>query len=88
MSSNMSWAEYCQKGVRQGWRSFDALKKNISPIANLPTKIYAFYGYVVPVVFYASQLWYPSKFQSKALEKVQKQPINGYAVQFSTTKQD
>ena len=50
MSSNLSWAENSQKAVSKDWRSLYALKKNISPIANLATKLYAFIGYVVPVL--------------------------------------
>ena len=72
MSSNLSWAENSRKRVSKGWRSFYALKRNISPVANMPTKLFAFIGYVVPVLTYASQVWYPSKLESKALERVQK----------------
>ena len=72
MCSNLSWAENYRKGVSKDWRSFYSLKRNISPIANLPTKLYAFIGYVVPVLTYASQVWYPSKLEFKALERVQK----------------
>ena len=72
MSSNLSGAEKCRKRVSKGWISFFALKRNVSPFANLPTKLYGFIGYVVPVLTYASQVWYPSKLESKALDRVQK----------------
>ena len=71
-SSNLSRAENCRKRVSKGSRSFYALKRNISPFANLPTKLYVLIGYVVSVLTYASQVWYPSKLESKALERVQK----------------
>ena len=45
MSSNLSWSENCRQRVSKRWRSFYALKKNILPIANLPTKLYVFIGY-------------------------------------------
>ena len=56
MFSNLSWAENCRKRISKGWRSFYALKRNIAHIANLPTKLYAFIDYVVPVLTYASQV--------------------------------
>ena len=68
MCSNLSWAENCRKRFNKGWRSFYALKRNISPFANLPTKLYAFIGYVVPVLTYASHVWYPSKLDRFSIE--------------------
>ena len=73
MSSNLSWARNCKKRVSKAWRSF-YVKRNISPIANITTKLNAFIGYVVPALTFASQVCFPSKLDSKALEKVQKQP--------------
>ena len=72
MSSNLSWAGNCRKRVSMAWRSFYYVKRNISPIANVTTKLNGYVGYVVPVLTYASEVWFPSKLESKALEKVQK----------------
>ena len=70
MSSMLFWAANSRKRVGKGWRSFYALKKNISPIANFPTKLFPIIGYIV--LTYASQVLYPSKFLFKALKRVQK----------------
>ena len=37
----------------------------------METKLNAYIGYVVPVLTYASQVWYPSKTDMKSIEKIQ-----------------
>ena len=55
----------------KAWRAFFNLKRNISCYANLETKLNAYVGYVVPVISYASQVWYPSKTEMREIERVQ-----------------
>ena len=37
----------------------------------METKLKAYIGYVVPVLTYTSQVWYPSKTDKKSIEKIQ-----------------
>ena len=71
MSSNLSVTENCRKRVNNGRRFFYALQRNSSLIANMPTKLYAFFGNVALVLSYAFRVWYPSKREPKALESTE-----------------
>ena len=61
MINNLTWRLNCNTRLNKAWRAFYFLKRNISKIASWKTKLNAYTGFVVPVVAYASQVWYASK---------------------------
>ena len=91
MTKNISWNENIKRRTGKAWRAFFNLKRNISCYANLETKLNAYVGYVVPVISYASQVWYPSKTEMREIERVQqkdKKLLHGYLTTPSDTKRD
>ena len=56
ISRNLSWSDNCSRRTTKAWRSFWFLKRNSSHKANPVTKLNAYFGYVVPVLTYASQV--------------------------------
>ena len=71
MSRNLSWSANCQLRTTKAWKAFYTLKRNVSSRTSMETKLNAYIGYVVPVLTYASQVWYPSKTDMKSIEKIQ-----------------
>ena len=69
--NNLMWSLNCNTRLNKAWQAFYFLKRNISKIASWKTKLKAYTGYV-PVVAYASQVWYASKGDMKALERLQR----------------
>ena len=72
ISRNLSWSDNCSMRISKAWRAFYFLKRNCSTTSNIYTKLNGYIGYVVPVISYASQTWYPSKIEQKQLERVQR----------------
>ena len=72
MSKKISWKTNAESRRRKAWKSYYFLKRNISAIASVKTKVNGYVGYVVPVVSYASQIWKPNKTEAKEIEKIQK----------------
>ena len=79
ISSIFSWAEICRS---KGWSSFSAVKKHlnrrkslnfISTLSQLYLNLISHISIscVVPVLSYASQVWYTSEIEPNALERVQ-----------------
>ena len=52
--------------------AFFKLKRNISQKCEQKSKLIAYLGYVVPIVTYCSQAWFPNKLQMKEIEKLLK----------------
>ena len=48
------------------------MKRNISPTAIEQTKLNVYLGCVVPILSYASQVWYPSKSDMNEIERLQR----------------
>ena len=65
MAKSLSRSDNNTQRVSKSWRAFFNLKRSISSHANLETKLNVYIGYVVPFTSYASQVWYPSKFEMK-----------------------
>ena len=71
MSQNLSWSANCQRRTTKAWKAFYTLKRNVSSRTSMETKLNAYIGYVVQVLSFASQVWYPSKTDMKSIEKIQ-----------------
>ena len=71
LSRNLSWSANCQRRTTKAWKTFYTLKRNVSSRTSMKTKLNAYIGYVVPVLTYASQIWYPSKTDMRSIEKIQ-----------------
>ena len=72
MSKKINWKANAKRRCRKAWKSYYFLKRNMSAIASVKTKLNGYVGYVVPVVSYASQAWKPNKTEAKEIEKIQK----------------
>ena len=70
MSNSLSWSENCSRRTLKGGRTLYCLIRNTSKHVSLETKLNADAGYVVPVLTYASQVWYPSKTELRKIEQV------------------
>ena len=75
MSNSLSWSENCSRRTLKGWRYLYFLIRKTSKNALLETKMNAYAGNVVPVLTYASQVWYPLKTEMRKIEQVE--PPNG-----------
>ena len=71
MSRNLPWSASCQRRTTKAWKAFQTLKQNVSSGTSMETKLNAYIGYVVPVLTYASQFWYPSKADMRSIEKIE-----------------
>ena len=72
VSENLNWNENCSFRKRKGLCAFSRLKRNISQKCEQKSKLNAFLGYVVPIVTYSSQAWFPNELELKEFEKLQK----------------
>ena len=72
VSNSLNWRENCDKRLSKATRSFFFLKRSMSQNASGRTKLNAYCGYIVPILSYASQVWYPNKSELRLLEKLQK----------------
>ena len=65
VSENLNWNENCSFRKRKCSCAFFELKRNISQKCGQKSKLNAYLGYVVPIVTYCSQTWFPNKSQKK-----------------------
>ena len=72
VSENLNWNESCSFRKQKGLCAFFKLKRNISQKCKQKSKLNAYLGYVVPIVIYCSQAWFPNKSQKKEIKKLQK----------------
>ena len=72
MTENLNWRLNSNKRCSKSWKAFYFLKRNVSKLASRKMKLNAHKGYVVPVIAYASQIWYANKKEMREIEKVQK----------------
>ena len=67
---NLRWSEKCERRIIKAWRQFHFLKRNKSSKATTLTKLSGFIGYIVPVLTYAFETWYPTISDIRHIEKV------------------
>ena len=71
ISSNLSWSSYIELKVKPAYSIFDNLKRSMPPDTHSHTKITLFKSYILSTVFYASEIWCPSKTDLTRLELLQ-----------------
>ena len=72
ISNDLSWKENCNVLRIESLKSMWFLKRNIYFKSTTKTKLNAYTGYVVPVISYASEVWYPTKTDLSDIERIQK----------------
>ena len=65
MSAKLSWRANSLKRCKKASKAFYFLKRNVSVLANTRTKLNAYVGYVIPVISYASMVWFVNKTECK-----------------------
>ena len=72
MCDNFSWAVNAENRISKPMGAFYKIKWNISKKESFKSKLNLYCGYIVPIISYASQNWYPNKTELRQLERVQK----------------
>ena len=72
ISNDLSWKENCNLRRTKSLKSLWFLKRNISFKSTTKAKLNAYTGYVVPVISYACEVWYPTKTDLSNIERIQK----------------
>ena len=72
ISAKLSWRANSLKRYKKASKAFYFLKQNVSVLANTRTKLNAYMGYVIPVISYASMVWFVNKTECKEVERIQK----------------
>ena len=72
ISKSLNWKDNCDNRLSKATRSFFFLKRNMSQNSSGRTKLNAYCGYIVPILSYASQVWYANKNELRLIEKLQK----------------
>ena len=72
MCHNLSWSVNAENRISKAMGAFYKIKRNISKKTSLKSKLNLYCGYIVPIISYASQTWYPNKAELRQLERVQK----------------
>ena len=70
MSNKLSWIADSQRRCQKDSKAFYLLKCYVSVLSSFRTKQNAYVGYVMPVISYASMVWFVNK--RKELERIQK----------------
>ena len=72
ISAKLSWRANSLKRCNKASKAFYFLKRNVSVLASLRTELNAYVGYVIPVISYASMVWFVNKTDCKEVERIQK----------------
>ena len=72
ISNELSWKENCNLCRNKSLKSLWFLKRYISFKSTTKAKLNAYTGYVVPVISYACEVWYPTKTDLSNIERIQK----------------
>ena len=75
MSTKLSWKANSQKRCQKASRAVYFLKRNVSVLANLRTKLNDYVVYVIPVISYASMVWFVNRTECKEIECIQKKAV-------------
>ena len=71
MAPKLNWKPNVRKKVLKGTESVLLLKKKHFNVHKLSAKLYAYAGYVVPIVTHATQAWFANKTETKKIERAQ-----------------
>ena len=72
MCDNLSWSVNAEIRISKAMGAFYKIKRNISKKTSFKSILNLYCGYIVPIIRYASQTWYPNKAELRQLERVQK----------------
>ena len=72
ISAKLSWRANSLKRCKKASKAFNFLKRNVSVLANTRTKLNAYVGNVIPLISYASMVWFVNKTEGKEVECIQK----------------
>ena len=72
VNKSLSWDDNCLTRTRKALKALSSLKRNLSTNSILVVKMNDYTGYVVPILAYCSQAWYPNITAFKDLEKIKK----------------
>ena len=72
ISNDLSWKENRNLRWTKSLKSLWFLKRNISFKSTTKAKLNAYTGYVVPVISYECEVWYPTKTDLSNIERIQK----------------
>ena len=72
MCDNLSWSVNAENRISKAMGAFHKIKRNISKKTSLNSKLNFYCGYIVPIISYALQTYYPNKTELRQLERVQK----------------
>ena len=72
ISNDLSWKENCNLRRTKSLKSLWILKRSIYFKSTTKAKLKAYTGYVVPVILYAREVWYPTKTDLSNIERIQK----------------
>ena len=72
ISNDLSWKENCNLRRTKSLKSLWFLMRKLSFKASTKAKLNAYTGYVVPVISYACEVWYPTKTDFSNIERIQK----------------
>ena len=72
MCENLSWSVNAENLISKAMGAFYKIKRSISKKTSFKSKLKFYCGYIVPIISYASQTWYPNKTELRQLERVQK----------------
>ena len=70
--NNLSWKKNCNLRRTKPLKLLWFLKRNISFKTTTKAKLNAYTGYVVPVISYAYEVWYPTKTDLSNIKRIQK----------------
>ena len=72
MCENLSWSVNAENRISKAMGAFYKILRNISKKTSLRSKLNLYCGYIVSIISYALQTWYPNKKELGQLERVQK----------------
>ena len=82
VSENLNWNENCSFRKPKGMCVFFKLRRNFSQKGEQKSELIAYLSYVVPIVTYCSQAWFPNKSQLKEIVKKLKSYKNCHRMDF------
>ena len=72
-SDTLNWNENAKRRHSKALRALWSLKRNLSLFTRMKSRLNAYIGYIVPIIMFGYQVWYPSKTDLRLIEKLQKE---------------
>ena len=86
VSANLHWTEHWKRRCNKAYAAFFMIKRNVSSVTTLLTKLNLFKSYLVPILTYGMQVCYANStslanlelFQKRATKLICSHGLNGY----------